>query len=376
MKKVFRKIFLSLMISCTVNTLFALDFGGVLSNVTEVNPTKDNFFNLEQQNNLSVWIKSPLGESGDNYFIAEGLYRFTYKKDFYTLNYIDLSLLKFVLNKEVGDNKFSANIGRFVYSDITSYIFTQATDGAELSYSGSFFDCSFLLSYTGLLNENIVQMNYSPDYREKIDSVYSFSDKFLVSSLTFSLPAFIKNNSLAVQGIGSIRIDDLAYNRFYFILSLNGAISDNLFYGLNGVAFASSYAKEDFKFSPFGYAYLNFFYEKLYVNANVIYAGEDFIGISRLPALNSAYEPEYSGLLVPGLVVSYKIDDNIRLFGDAKVAFDNTNNFELKGFQYKLGLDYQVLTDFYVGLKWLQYFDINKSDKDLNSLILSASISF
>lgn len=357
--------------------VFAIDYGANLKNDTKISPNEDDFFNLLQRNDLSAWIKVPFNENNSAYLVSEGLYRFEYNNSgSYRVNYIDLSMLQFVLNKEIGDNLFSLNLGRFAFTDLTSCIFGQPADGVSFSFDSSVYNFSLYAAYTGLLNSNVIKMINSEDFEIEPEKVYALSDKFATVALGFSLPELIPNNTLSLQGLGAIRLDEIANNKFYLTVGLDGVVNQNIFYSVYGTASLKSYDKEDYLISPFAKADLNFIYDKLFLNVNALFAGQDFEGVTSFVALNSGYEPEYNSLLKAGVLASYRILDNVKFFASADIAFNGKENYSLKGFQYDIGCDWQVVSDVYIGLDWNQYIDIDESDANYKAVNLKAMISF
>lgn len=357
--------------------VFAIDYGANLKNDTKISPNEDDFFNLLQRNDLSAWIKVPFNENNSAYLVSEGLYRFEYNNSgSYRVNYIDLSMLQFVLNKEIGDNLFSLNLGRFAFTDLTSCIFGQPADGVSFSFDSSVYNFSLYASYTGLLNSNVIKMINSEDFEIEPEKVYALSDKFATVALGFSLPELIPNNTLSLQGFGAIRLDEIANNKFYLTVGLDGVVNQNIFYSVYGTASLKSYDKEDYLISSFAKADLNFIYDKLFLNVNALFAGQDFEGVTSFVALNSGYEPEYNSLLKAGVLASYRILDNVKFFASADIAFNGKENYSLKGFQYDIGCDWQVVSDVYIGLDWNQYIDIDESDANYKAVNLKAMISF
>lgn len=357
--------------------VFAIDYGANLKNDTKISPNEDDFFNLLQRNDLSAWIKVPFNENNSAYLVSEGLYRFEYNNSgSYRVNYIDLSMLQFVLNKEIGDNLFSLNLGRFAFTDLTSCIFGQPADGVSFSFDSSVYNFSLYAAYTGLLNSNVIKMINSEDFEIEPEKVYALSDKFATVALGVSLPELIPNNTLSLQGFGAIRLDEIANNKFYLTVGLDGVVNQNIFYSVYGTASLKSYDKEDYLISSFAKADLNFIYDKLFLNVNALFAGQDFEGVTSFVALNSGYEPEYNSLLKAGVLASYRILDNVKFFASADIAFNGKENYSLKGFQYDIGCDWQVVSDVYIGLDWNQYIDIDESDANYKAVNLKAMISF
>ena len=194
------------------NAVFAVDFGGLLNNLTTIKTNKDQNFKLDQKDSASLWFKTVFDETGMNYFIADFIYDF--ERDFdadKTTNIIDSDLFKLNLGKKLANGKIGLSAGRFFYSDLSGLIFAQNADGVLFNYKGNRFDVSVYGAYTGLLNALNVKMItaergvYVRDtdriddvydhsfYRFKLvegdkDKLYDFAEQYAVGGLTVSFP--------------------------------------------------------------------------------------------------------------------------------------------------------------------------------------------
>lgn len=377
MKKLI-KFFTAAVCGFALSSAFALDYGFLVDNNTSfrTRPNKEMYF--FQQDSASAWIKVPFGSSPDNYFVGEGLYKFEFNGNTNQLyHYLDLNLLKFVFINELESGKLEADLGRFFVVDATGLIFTQNCDGAFVKYSNDFMEVSGYAGYTGLLNGNTVTMINSPSFKgNDAKQLYDFADRNVIAMVTGNFPFLFADQSVKVQFAGAFRTDEITYNRMYATLGMNGPIAGNLFYNIAGTAAFISYNGKPVQVAPFVKADLVYYFPIASVGLNAVFAGNDFTGITSQTALDSSYEPEYKGLLKTGISAKVRPINNLLISVSGDVAFDGSKNFELKGAQYKVGADYQVVSDVLIGASWVQYFDINKTDLDYQAVSIKAKIAF
>lgn len=377
--KLMKKIFVLLFISGIFqNVAFALDGGALINNDTSFKTNKNQNFYLNQKDIVTAWIKVPFGNNPENYFIAEGLYKFEYNQNLKkSFNYIDLNIFKATYTLHFADNSVKFNLGRFFVSTLSPIIFSQNSDGLSVAFNNNFISASAYCGYTGLLNENIVKMVNVPDFKEiNSKKIYNLADKYLVTAETVSFQNLFANQTLGVQFTGAFRMDEVENTRLYTTLLLNGPIASNLIYNLDATAAFTKYNKEEIKVSALAKFVLGYYFDNASVNATVVYASDDFSAISSYAALNNLTEPEYTGIFKPGITATYKPLDNLLITAGFDAAFDTVKSFELKGIQYNVGVDYQILSDIYAGVKWNQYFDINKSDVNFSCVSVQVKVAF
>ncbi|MBR1722632.1 MAG: hypothetical protein IJ727_09170, partial [Treponema sp.] len=243
MKENFRKILAGLLALGLSQLAFSFETGAMLSNNTKLaNAEKDGSLKLDQNNGISMWLRTPLNKDGSNYFVGEGSFQTEYddtveESDKILILYADLDLFKFVFKNELESGHFDLSVGRFYNSDLSSLVYGQNGDGIKFLLSMSGVNLSLFGSYTGLLNAKnvtILEANEedSPDLTDKEKTVYVLANKYLVGALTLSFPNLIASQSISVEGFGAFYLESTKYNRFYGTLALNGPIISPLFYDL------------------------------------------------------------------------------------------------------------------------------------------------
>lgn len=112
--------------------VFAIDFGGIISNDSSLQSYGKDELKLDQKNSASFWLRTPFDKTGENYFAGELIYNFEAdtQNEEYT-NALDFNLLELAFAKKFDSLKCTMNIGRFYFSDFTGNILSQNSDGVK-----------------------------------------------------------------------------------------------------------------------------------------------------------------------------------------------------------------------------------------------------
>lgn len=387
-KAIFKKaasVFAAVALSCSA---FALDFGGALGNSSSLKGSSFSNLKFDQVNDLNLWVKAPLSKDGKFYFIAEGLYEFEYDgKAEKVFNRLDLDLLKVSGSLPVGQNKFTFNAGRFIYSDLTGLVYSQNGDGAYASFESSVFNVSAYVGYTGLQNANFVKMLERPGvaYSYDRDLVYDLAQKNVVAAASFGLPLLASSQNLAAQFLGAFKVDGKSCNRMFVTASIDGPIYRTLYYKAFTSFEMHDYDGGSMKLSNMSSAKLTWFLpiKSLTLNLGALYASgsngafDPFFAVTKIDVCGSLAELQHSGVIKGSFMASVKPMQNILLYAGCDLILDaSTSSASYKGFQYALGADWQVFSDFKAGVNFLQYIDNDKSDYDKVQIALNATITF
>lgn len=362
---------------CCAGTAAAFDFGLLIENSSSAEKTGGGSFHLNQKDDVSAWIKIPLGKGVSHYLAAECLYRFEYDDAPPEIShYVDFPLLKYSFGTRLGERFLNIHAGRFFTADLTSRIFAQNADGCFVSLEDEYVSVQAYASYTGLLNGNTVKMTHAEDF-DSVDSkkAYSFADKYLNAMITATFPNLFLQQSVAVQGIGSFRLAEKSYNRLYGTVSMSGPIYRSLMYDICASAAYTSYDGENGTLSPFIKGCVSYYFSKSTVHLSAVFAGTDFTGITSLKAYNSAVEPEYTDFAKAGISASAKPADCVLLSASFDSVFDGTEHYEFKGCQYAVGADIQAASDVLIGAGWVQYIDMNRTEENYMAVSLNAKIA-
>lgn len=399
--------------------IFALDFGGLLTNDSIIKTNYDQNFKLDQKNSAAMWFKQALNKDGSNYFISEFVYNF--EKDFdvdLTTNTIDSDLFKLVLTSKNKAGLFNLSAGRFFYSDLSGYAYAQNADGLLLDYKNRKFELSLYGAYTGFLNAQNVKILTSMEeakdhdstetdvfgvnhtvednyyFVRDTDSIYDLAEEYIVAAAALSFPNLFAGQTLYGQFLGTWRVEHEGYTRMYAALAVNGPIVRTLFYNFSTTLGIDNYNGEDTNFSNFTKANMIYYAPVLsmVLQLNGSFASGEygdfgrFKGFSEISAAASLTDIQYSGIAKAGLSVSLKPISALTLNGSADFVFDVSGDYERNsiadeigdlGFQYNCGLTWQMFSDFIMGFNASQYFDCDNSDyMNKTAFTLKAVLSF
>ncbi len=372
---------------------FALDFGGSLDDSTKVSTGDFSTFALDQKNNLSAWLKVPFNNSGTTYFAAEGKATFDYSAgDFAALGSgtplftLDLSLFKFATSLPLGNVSLNLSAGRFSVAETSGVVFSQVSDGLYLSYAAQRFNVSAYGGYTGLLNSQYVTMldADSSTFSSDGTAVYACASPYVVVLGGVSFPYLFKNQTLGLEavlafgtkGVGGSNSGD---SRLYFTAALNGPMAGSLFY-------TASTTLELEKFSALAnltkFSMTYFFDVKAAsLGFAAVYASgsngflKPFMALTSNSALYDAAGTEYTGIVKAGVNGSVKPLEQLYVGGGADLAFDCSDGFGFKGFQWNASVKYQPFSDLQVSLSLDQFVGKDSSSNNAE-LTLGAVISF
>ena len=387
MKITVKKIFSCIALLSAVN-VFALETGGLINNDSKfANVKKDASdknepfdLKLDQKNTINLWLRAPLSEDGKSYFTTEGAFKSEYDAsiadddDKFKVS-LDVNLFKLVLNKELdaGDLVFTA--GRFFNADLSGLAYTQNADGVKFTANLPKISVSLFGAYTGLLNaKNITILekdkNDQPDMNGKAKTLYVLANKYLVGTLTVSLPNLFASQTISAEGFIAQSLESKKFNRYYGTLALNGPLVPKVFYNLSSTFAFSKADEQDMETSNLSQASIVVYpgFKSMSIALDGLYAsGEQgsfkkFEGFTSGTAVNSTTEAEYKELTKAGLAASIKPIPNLLVYTNGDLVFDACESIKYAGLQYSLGLNWQVLSDFSVGVSFGQY--IAKDDAD------------
>ena len=394
----FKKIFAFSTFLSILTPFFAVETGGLLSNDTKFhNVEKDGDLKLDQKNGISLWLRAPITEDGSSYFITEGSFKTEYdasveESDDKLILTADLDLFKLVLKKEIEAGSILFSAGRFYFSDLSGLVLGQNADGIQFDFGSSIFGVSVYGAYTGLLNEkNITILDY--EEAESIDSkkVYSLAKKYALAGIQLSASNFAAGQTAAIEGLGAFRLEGDKYTRFYGTLSLSGPIVPqvSLYYGLSSTLGILQDENDTYK-GNLSKASLSWYpdFKSASVSLNGVYASgaqgsfDGFKGFTSQTAVESLSQPEYNGIAKGGLSASIKPIPNLLISASGDAVFnaaagDKGDEIEMMGFQYSLGANCQVVSDFSLGVSFGQFIGKDDYDKENKTqLKISASLAF
>ncbi len=401
------------------SSIFAFDYGGILTNDSALKTDSKNKINLDQKNSASLWTRQNFDKDGEKYFAAEGLYSFEcdlslpYDK---ITNILDVSLLKFALSKSFDSSKISFDVGRFYFSDLSGLVFTQNADGAKFSFQNNYFTVSAYGAYTGLLNGlsteiiGATPLEFLADgstpavqdstkiFAADSTKLYDFAEKYAVCDLTLSFPYFAANQTGALEFLGAFSLENETYNRMYATFKFDGPVYRSLFYSVSSTFEFLNYKNAEDKticdFANLSKITLDYFFKNASLGLSGVYASgnqgffSSFVGFTKNTSTYSLQNFLYSGIIKGGFNAAFKPLKNLLLAFDCDLIFNATagsedkeyndlSGIEYYGFEYSAGATWQFMSDFQIGLSATQFFDKKNSD-DVNKTYISlhAALAF
>lgn len=385
MKKILATVISSLLILLPVS---AFEWGGLLSESFKTNSTElssINDFNFRQGNGISLWANVPIMNDSSWYLSTQGSYKYTYGFNGFLKNgsftqVADLELLKLSGFMKFNDFGLGLSAGRYIVMDSTTKVFAQNCDGISIKISNPFYNLGIYGGYTGLINGNTAANLDKNGYVQcNTGDFYTTAHPYIPLSVSLDYPSLFLNQSLGFQLNGFIDAGEDKYNRYYLSSTLKGPIAGPLYYN-----FTTCFGTEEFT-SVYNFSTLSFmfFLNSSTIKLNCEYAsGEHFIfkpfrGFNSSLAYNASWNPEYSGVLLPGLEYIFsKKEICIELNGKFVMICPN-EDIIIKGASGNLKTTTNIFSDVAFDLGVSVYYDLESEGKDNSyALNLGLSISF
>lgn len=391
MKKSIIKIITSLVFTTVLSGAFAFDFGGTVNDTTKFTGADFSSLSLDQKNTATLWVKTPFNNKGSLYMAAEGTFQYEYVQsaDKYLLT-ADCDLFKFGGIFDISKNKLIVSAGRFIMTDSTGLIFTQACDGVSADINLKRFTFGLYGGYTGFLNAQSVTELNSSDSTYAYDSTYMYplAAPYAAACASFSAPYLFANQTIGAQFLGFFGVPGITcgdatvgYNRMYGTLAMNGPLSSAIFYTFTTTMGTNDNFKSISNLSQIQVGWYPAF-KSSSISAKCIYASgangilSSFTTFTSGTVADSLAQPQYSGNVIAGLSASIKPIEPLYISVGADCVFDcPENSIGYSGFQYNANIRYQIFTDLQASIIGNQYFDIDGTDNK-TTLTAKAVISF
>ena len=379
MKKIL-STFVALLFISTFASAFS--WSGLVDNTTKGSTSTMESFGLYQTNGIYLSMNVPLSKTGNLSFVTEGMYKYTLTANSKAgnpvfTNIADLSLFKIGGNWKVGNNVLTLNAGRFSYSDLSSVIFSQASDGLYFTYDSTSLKVSLYAGYTGLINSlNVTMLDPSSTSNSQF---YNLCPGYIPLAADFAYKTLFGANSVTLQAIYFLDPKRELTDKFYGTLSLSGPISSIASYNL-----LASLGSENFK-NLMLYSSANF---SFYLgNFAVVSAGAEYASGQNGPftafrtiTSRTAYYAnggmETSSILMPkvsAMFVFGKLYANIT----EKVVFSLPGSeITGQGSDTSLSLICNVMSDVQIGTDINVYADFTSSAMNYYAASLKASLAF
>ena len=366
---------------CLSASLSAFSWSGLLDNQTKLIGNSDfSSIRLQQTNDLYLSFSTPLGENMK--LSGEGLVKNVLEAQIEPSgtapvnNFIaDCDLFKLSGNWAAGSGVLSVNAGRFRFSDVSGAVFSQVSDGVNLSYNALKLKAGLYAGYTGLLNSHNVSMYGTPS--GETTKVYSLCPAFIPVMVDFSYKTLLETNTIGLQGSFFIPVDSEKNDiKAYGTLYLAGPVSTVASYNITGTVGLQKLenlmldAKADFNYYIGNFGILNLGVEYLSGESDSIHA---FTPVTVRTLYNGSLT---SGLILPKLgfmLAKGNIYFSLTEKGVVSMTAEETG---FDGVDTSLSLICNVLSDVQLGCDVDAYICTKDSKNSNYYLILKASLAF
>mgnify|MGYP006287245657 CR=1 FL=1 len=248
-----RFFLLLLLLLLSGSLLFALDWGGSVTNSTQYETQEEESDDDEfyQENTLSLYLSTPIGAKSE--FAADAAYTYTTDRAF--LLELRQAHVTRSVEPEAGPTQFQTRVGRFSSADPTGEVLRHTLDGIRLGFSFPAVDLELTAGYTGFLLQPSASVSLSKlDQAEDEDEEF-FAPSRLVGQIAASMPELFLGQNLEVallfqEDLRNPDSGDLIepgedtlqptqgglVDTQYAVVSLDGPIQGNLFYTVYGIA--------------------------------------------------------------------------------------------------------------------------------------------
>lgn len=353
--------------------LSAFEWGGLVTNSSGVSTPDFSVISFKQQNGLSLWFNTALGES-DLFLSGEGVYKFKLVKapeaDAQIINVADLPLLKVSGDIQTEGGVISLNAGRFSYVDGTGSVFAGSIDGLGLDYTLPIVKLGFVAGYTGLLNElnvNLSNINTTPETQ-----FYKVADTaYIPVGFSVEFPALFANQSLGLQGYGMLNKDQFDASGYYVNLLLSGPVTNSIFYNVVSSVGSVNTFKNIMLYSAlslvaFPTETLSFFVGAEYGSAS----GQGSFATFQAPGYS------YSGDIVPKAGFTFATNDmSFDVSGSYILGYDGSKYAGTRA-DVNAGFIYNIFSDLQAGLAFTGQIDLTGGNNSSYNINLNVALAF
>lgn len=374
-----KKVLITLALIAGISTsVFGIEWGGHFNNSSSGSTADFKSFNANQSNAISFSLSGALTKDKSLRFVTEALYKYNLaipvvENSF--VNIVDLPLLKLAGSWGGPGSYLQLNAGRFGYADKAGHIFSQASDGINVSYSSYEWIVGVYAGYTGLLNRFTVFMENTPE-EQKLNQLYDFSYGFvpLMADFTFTN---IGDSSLGVQAAYFLDVNGNKNDRAYANITSAGplgSIGTYYFAATVGTAKFNNLmlrASVDLSF-PVG--------NNIIVSAGADYASgknnvfAPFVGITQLP-LHSSLMGTGLETVIPRLSGMF-VFDNVIVTLNEKLISVVTDKFGINGLDSNVSVVYNLFKDLKLSATVTAYTDFRSQDANNFSAGLNIDFAF
>ena len=350
-----KRIFLVFLLLITSFSVFAFDFGGILSTTSYVQDPVTNL-SFNQYVETTLWTRAKFGKNTT--FSTELFYSFNgdfvndselqVGKNSTFTNKFDLSNLKVTSKVYFENGTMDLSVGRFLVNDFSGKVLAQKIDVAAFSFSNQSLVLKFYAGYTGLLNSYTVGM-FSPDFVPDKNPFYTFAAPYGIANLSVKLPVLFASQNLGFEVYTALDTQDFSYNRIYSGISFDGPIYKSLYYALiSTFQFTFGSYPEKYNLGNLSKAEITWFsgIKSFILSAEATYVSDSFTPITSTDILCDG--SDLDSIFKTGIFASIKPINNLFLSFGSDFVFDVAENNAVqyyKGFQYLAQVRYQLFDD-------------------------------
>ena len=340
-----KKIILSIFILSVSISVFAFNFGGILSTTSYVQDSVSNL-SFNQYVETSLWMRANFGKnttlSADIFYSFNGDFanksELNVGKTSSFLNKLDISSLKLISKFYLKSGTIDLSLGRFLINDFSGSVFAQKLDALALGFVNQSFVLKFYTGYTGLLNYYTVSM-YSPKFIPEANPIYTFATPYIVANVSAKFPVLFASQNLGIELYTAIDAKNFEYTSTYqFNL---GSYPEKHSWG--------NLTKAEISWFTGIYS--------LILSANVLYVSDSFTPISTVDVLTDG--SNLDSVFKTGFLASIKPIESLFLSLGSDFVFDVTDNNNVqnyKGFQYSALVRYELFDDVLLNVSASQLF--------------------
>ncbi len=302
-------------------------------------------------------VKAPISITAEAYYELGVLKPLENNMEATLSHLINLSMLQFAAQFSTSESSnINVTLGRFNVYDATTIILSQPIDAVKVMFSGSTYEVSTHVGFTGFLNGHAVTL-FGVENKNILSDVYTFAPAFILANVSFRLPyLFDGQHAFSVDVNGAIELSDdtSSSNRFYATLGLQGPMGESFYYNasttLNYVfaeqnTIANLSILELSYFLPFSNSILS--WKTIFATGG---AQNTFVPITENLATMDDSIP-YGGMLKTGLVGILSPVESLLLYFGADVLvniMDASKNKGYSGVQWNLSSRWSMLSDVYL----------------------------
>lgn len=360
-------------------SLFAFEWGGMIDNATSFSTSdfKKESMTLNQSNGAYLNISSFLTKDKSLRIASEVMYKYTLsitEKDKDFKNIIDLNLLKLAGDWNLNGNLLSLNAGRFIYSDKTGNVFSQKSDGVNITFKTRSWNLGFYGGYTGLLNRYTVMMPDNLFLETKSKQFYDLSYSYIPLMLDFTFTN-VARNIIGLQASYFLDVTKNKNHKAYGTVTVKGPLGRIGSYYVAGTVGTAKFKD----IMARGTLNLSFMPSSNFIVAvGADYASgynKIFVPFNSITAKSIHWSVAGVDAIVPKLTATYAAN-NLAASVTEKLVMTIPDSFELNGIDNNLSIVYNLFSDLQLSTSVSAYIDFKHKENNKYNFGINANFVF